>query len=101
MKTKLTSVIVSLVLIGTMVVSAQQSGLSIRQLRTEIQKRETLDIPEVLRETNDRRLRDLRAELHTLLEQEIQKLLIYKNNLVLEPDEARKVEDRIQTYKAE
>ncbi len=101
MKTKLTSVIVSLVLIGTMVVSAQQSGLSIRQLRTEIQKRETLDIPEDLRETNDRRLRDLRAELHTLLEQEIQKLLTYKNNLVLEPDEARKVEDRIQTYKAE
>jgi len=101
MKPKLTSIIVSLALIGTMVVSAQQSGLSISQLRTEIQKRETLDIPEDLRETNNRRLRDLRAELHTLLEQEIRKLVDYKNNLSLEPGEAKKVEDTIQTYKAE
>lgn len=101
MKIKMTSVVVSLVLISTLIVSAQQSGLSIAQLQTEIQKRETLDIPEDLRETNNRRLRDLRAELHTLLEQEIQKLVDYKNNLSLEPDEAKKVDDKIQTYKAE
>lgn len=101
MKIKLTSAIISLVLVATMVVPAQQTRMSITQLRSEIQKRETLDIPEDLRETNNRRLRDLRAELHTLLEQEVRKLVDYKNNLSLEPDEAKKVENRIQTYRAE
>ena len=101
MKIKKSSLVVSIMLTCTLVVSAQQSGLSIRQLQTEIQKRETLDIPEDLRETNNRRLRDLRAELHTLLEQEIQKLVTYKNNLSLAPDEAAKVDERLHTYKAE
>lgn len=101
MKIKLTGVIAFLVLIGTMVVGAQQSGLSIGQLRTEIQKRETLDIPEDLKEMNNRRLRELRTELQALLEKEIQKLVAYKNNLLLGPDEAKTVDDKIQIYQTE
>ncbi len=101
MKVKLTSGVVLLVLIVTAVVLAQQSGPTIGQLRAEIQKRESLDIPEDLKELNNRRLKELRASLHPLLEQEIQKLITYKNSLSLTPDEAKTVDERIQSYQGE
>lgn len=101
MKIMLTCAVAFLLLINGIVVSAQESGLTMTQLRMEIQKRETLDIPEDLREMNIRRLRELRAELRTLVQQEVQKLVAYKNNLSSAQDEAKTVDDKIQTYQTE
>jgi len=99
MKHKTPGVIITLILIATMV--AGQQAWSLGQLRTEIQKRETLDIPEDLREMNNRRLRELRGELRALLEQEIQKLVAYKNNLTLAADEKETIDNKVQLYQAE
>jgi hypothetical protein len=101
MKSRMTGAIVSLILMCGFVLAVPQSGLTIVQLRTEIQKRETLDIPDDLKEMNNRRLRELRSELRDLLEKEIQKLVAYKNNLSLAPDETATVDQKIQNYRAE
>lgn len=101
MKVKLTSAMVLLLVICAIVVCAQQSRLTIAQLREEIQKRETLDIPEDLKELNRNRLNELRALLLTLLVKELERLAAYKAGLTMTIAEARIVDDRIQAYQAE
>jgi hypothetical protein len=104
-------VTVSIILIATLVAGAPivrgestfSDGERIHQLREEIQKRETAQIPDDLVELNRSKLMERRAELRTLLKNEIQKLQKHQSDTAsfITTQEKERISDAIQTYTAE
>jgi len=83
--------------------TATKNAAKIRDLRTEIKKREQTDIPEDLRELNQAILIERRAQLRTALQNEIESLKKQKAELgtFLTPEEDQKIASSIQGYEAE
>src|SRR6185436_10815424 len=75
----------------------------IRQLREEIAKRESPDVPADLVELNRSKLIERRAELRTLLKVEIENLRKHRNVMgsSLTQEEAQKIDESIQSYLSE
>jgi hypothetical protein len=83
--------------------SAQSNSERIRQLRQEITKRETADVPSDLIDLNRSKLIERRAELRTLLKVEIDNLRKHRDLLgsVITPEETQKIDDSLRSYAAE
>jgi hypothetical protein len=83
--------------------SASPDLQRIRQLREEIQKRETAQIPDDLIELNQSKLIERRAELRTLLKNEMAKVRKHQADMAtfITPQETQRINDLLQTYTAE
>ena len=83
--------------------TATENAAKIRDLRTEIKKREQADMPEDLRELNQAILIERRAQLRTALQNEIETLKKRKAELgtFLTTEEDQKIASSIQGYQAE
>lgn len=83
--------------------STSPDGERIRKLREEIQKRETADPPADLVDLNRSKLIERRAELRTLLKNEMFKLQKHQTDLgtFISADETNRINDLVQTYTAE
>ncbi len=83
--------------------TATENAVKIRDLRTEIKKREQAEIPEDLRELNQAILVERRAQLRTALQNEIEALKRRKAELgtFLTQEEDQKIASSIQGYQAE
>lgn len=83
--------------------TAQSNAERIRQLREEISKRETADVPNDLVDLNRDKLIERRAELRTLLKVEIESLKKHRVLLAaaITPEETQKIDDSIRGYSSE
>jgi len=83
--------------------SAQSNSERIRQLREEITKRQTADVPGDLVELNRSKLIERRAELRTLLKVEIDNLRKHRTLLgsLITAEETQKIDDSLRDYAAE
>src|SRR5213593_834628 len=99
---KATTFLLLLTLLATSIGSAGQSAQSnserIRQLREEITKRQTADVPGDLAELNRSKLIERRAELRTLLKVEIDNLRKHRTLLgsFITAEETQKIDDSLQ-----
>ena len=75
----------------------------IRELREEINKRESTQTPDDLIELNRSKLIERRAELRTLLKNEIAKVRKHQADMapILTPQETERITDLLRTYSAE
>lgn len=101
----ITVILIATLFAGAPIVRGQSSpdGERIRQLREEIQKRENAQIPDDLVELNRSKLIERRAELRTLLKNEILKLQKHQTDIAsfITAQEKERISDAIQTYTAE
>ena len=83
--------------------TAQENAERIRQLRAEITKRETADVPSDLVDLNRSKLIERRAELRTLLKVEIQNLQKHRTLLgeAITPEESQKIDEVVRNLGAE
>lgn len=81
----------------------QSNGEKIRLLREEIKQRETIDVPDDLKDLNRSKLMERRAELRTLLRVEVNNLQKYQAQLgaLATADESQKIANSVQGYEAE
>lgn len=75
----------------------------IRELREEIRKRESTQTPDDLIELNRSKLIERRAELRTLLKNEMAKVRKHQTDMepILTPQETERITDLLKTYSAE
>src|SRR6185503_7760345 len=83
--------------------SAQQNAERIRQLREEIAKRESADVPADLLDLNRSKLIERRAELRTLLKVEIDNLRKHRSLMgsALTREESQTIDESIRSYTEE
>lgn len=83
--------------------SASPDMQRIHQLREEIRRRETAETPDDLIELNQSKLIERRAELRTLLKNEMAKVRKHQADMgsVITEQETQRINDLLQTYTAE
>ena len=101
-----TIILITLVFVGAPKTRGQSAASDlqrIRQLREEIQKRENAQTPDDLVELNQSKLIERRAELRTLLKNEMAKVRRHQADMgtIITPQETQRIDDLLQTYSAE
>jgi hypothetical protein len=102
----ITIFLMTIVFVGVPTVRGQSSSPDIqriRQLREEIRTRETAQTPHDLIELNQSKLIERRAELRTLLKNEMAKVRKHQADLrdLITEQETQRIKDLLQTYTAE